>query len=158
MARHCVTIKGLDRTVRTLNAAGADLPKIVDESLKKSAKKIVHDAKRKIVEYDAYDTGLLKNSIIETHPRQCQWIVAARKPYAIYVEFGTGSAGDPEVPHTTRPKWVYFSKIDGGFRTAYPQPARPFMRTTFAENKAVVVENLKSDIIAAALRAFRGGK
>lgn len=158
MARHCVTIKGLDRVVGGLKAVGANIPKIVDESLRKSAEKIVSDAKKKVVELDAYDTGNLRNNIIEMHPRLCQWIVTAATDYAIYVEFGTGSAGDPAVPHTTRPKWVYFSKIDGGFRTAYPQPARPFMRTTFAENKAVVVENLKSDIIAAALKALRGGK
>ena len=99
--------------------------------------------------YKAYDTGQLHNGIVVRKLNSCQWQVAATTEHSIFVEFGTGSAGDPAVPHTARPKWVYFSNIDGEYRTAYPQPARPYMRPAFAESKGHIVESLRTDIIDA---------
>lgn len=155
MAVHNVTIKGLNALINGLKALGADLPTVVDNSLKDSSEYL----KRKVQEkthtvtatynghtYKAYDTGQLSRGIIVRKMSQCQWQVAATTEHSIFVEFGTSIAGDPVVPHTARPKWVYFSKLDNGYRTAYPQPPRPFMRPAFAENSGYIIDALKTDI------------
>ena len=158
MATHNVTIDGLDRIVKGLNALGADLPTIVDKSLENSAEYIKTKAQEHTRTatasyngrvYKAYDTGQLSRGIIVRKTGECQWQVAATTEHSIFVEFGPGSAGDPAIPHTARPKWVYFSNIDGEYRTAYPQPARPYMRPAFAESKGHIVESLRTDIIDA---------
>lgn len=164
MAQHNVTISGLSAVANGLRALGADLPAIVDKSLENSAiqlYRVCRDEARTVTAeyngriYKAYDTGRLANGITYRKDGLCKWIVAATEEYSIYVEFGTGSAGDPAVAHTTRPKWVYFSDKAGDYRTAYPQPARPFMRPAFAKMRDVVLENTKHDIIAAYDKATR---
>lgn len=165
MALHNVDIKGLNAVTSKLKALGADLPQIVDNSLKTSAQLLEAEVKRKTQTvtavynghtYKAYDTGELARSIKTRKTADCQWQVAATAEHSIFVEFGTGSAGDPAVAHTARPKWVYFSELDGEYRTAYPQPPRPFMRPAFAENKDHIVHQLRNDIVKAAIGAYRG--
>lgn len=166
MALHNVDIKGLNAVTSKLKALGADLPQIVDKSLETSAeslKRAVQEKTRTVTAsynghvYKAYDTGQLARGIITRKTAQCQWQVAATAEHSIFVEFGTGSAGDPAVAHTARPKWVYFSELDGEYRTAYPQPARPYMRPAFAENKDRIVYQLRNDIVQAAISAYKGG-
>lgn len=165
MALHNVDIKGLNAVTSKLKALGTDLTQIVDNSLKTSAQFLEAEVKRKTQTvtavynghtYKAYDTGELARGIITRKTADCQWQVAATAEHSIFVEFGTGSAGDPAVAHTARPKWVYFSELDGEYRTAYPQPPRSFMRSAFAENKDHIIHQLRNDIVKAAIDAYRG--
>lgn len=149
MTRHCVTISNIDGLLNNMKRLGQNITEIVDNSLKESTEKIAGDAKAQITAKGAVDMGLLRNDINVRKEGECVWVVNSPTEYAIFVEFGTGSAGDPAVPHTTRPKWVYFSERAGDFRTAYPQAPRPFMRPAFAQNQKYVSVKLKQDIINA---------
>lgn len=153
----CVTIKGLEKTIAGLKAAGANLPQIVDNALGDSAKDLRDKVKQRITDIEAVDTGRLRDNISARRNAECQWSVGTNVEYAAFIEFGTGLAGDPAVPHTAKPKWVYFSPSKNEFRTAYPQKARPFMRPTFAENKPIIIKNVQKAIIEAAINARKGG-
>ena len=65
-------------------------------------------------------------------------------PYAMFIEYGTGPLGDPEVPHTDKMQWVYPYK--DGFRVAHSQPARPFMRPALYDNRKAFVRILKTAV------------
>ena len=91
--------------------------------------------------YTATDTGNLFRHIYVEKLGLCRYAIGTNVPYAPMVEYGTGSAGDPSVSHTTRPKW--------GYRTAYPQPARPYMRPAFETKKSAVTLNLTNAITKA---------
>jgi len=155
-----VEIKGLQRTVNMLRTLGVNVQNVVDSSLQQSAEKIAEQAVKNIQNmnvtynghnYDAKDTGALMREIHTEHLGLCRYAAGTDVPYAPYVEFGTGSAGDPAVAHTTRPKWVYFDPRIGGFRTAYPQPPRPFLRPAFVQLKDVVSQNIRAALIRAAM-------
>lgn len=158
-----VEIKGLDRLKRHLETLGKDVGKIVDDSLHKSAYQIQRQAVKNIQDmnvsyngriYDAKETGALMRSITVERAAMCQWVVGTGIKYAPAVEFGTGSAGDAVVPHTTRAKWTYFDPAKGVFRTAYPTPPRPFLRPAFDKDaQKRVVEALARDM----MREARGG-
>lgn len=147
-----VEIKGLQSTIAKLRTLGRDLDKVVDNSLHKSAYDIKRDTENNIEAVDAVDTGRLRNSITVEKVGKCRYAVGTNVEYAPPVEFGTGSKGDPAVAHTTKIKWVYCDP-SGQFHTAYPQPARPFLRPAFEANRQRVKDNIIRDI----LKAARGG-
>lgn len=101
------------------------------------------------------DEGTLKNSITASDVRQTKTrtevTVGTSLVYAPYVEFGTGSLGDPSVPHTARTSWVYYSERLGRFVTTRGQRPRPFMRPSIEENRELIEERL-----AAAVRRGTG--
>ena len=140
-----------------LNQLGRNVDAIVDNSLHKSAYQIQRKAVSNIQSmsvsyngnvYDAKDTGRLVNSISVEKLDNCQYAVGTGVEYAPYVEFGTGSAGDPSVAHTACPRWVYCDN-EGNFHTAYPQPARPFLRPAFEQHKKIVSQNIINAIVNA---------
>lgn len=154
-----VELKGLQSVLSKLNRMGRDINTVADNSLHKSA----YDIKREVEEniktvtaaynghtYKAVDTGQLLCSIHITKLGICRYAVGTAVEHAAPVEYGTGSAGDPAVSHTAKVKWVYYSPIAGGYRTAYPQPPRPYMRPAFAAKRAEVTANLSRAIIAEA--------
>lgn len=153
-----VEIKGLQGIVDKLNRLGKDINSIVDDSLRESA----YDVKREVEKnirtvtasynghtYKAVDTGRLFRSIHVEKLGYCRYAVGTNVEYAPMVEYGTGAAGDPAVPHTARPKWVYYNPALGEYRTAYPQPPRPYMHPAFETKRAVVTMNLTLAIINA---------
>lgn len=91
---------------------------------------------------EAVDTGELRDSVdsksAEFVNRKGESIVEmgiqTAVPYAIFIEYGTGSKGDPAVPHTEKESWTYYNDRKGGFRTAHPTEARPFMRPALYDN------------------------
>lgn len=101
---------------------------------------------------EAVDTGLLWNSIMAITSgfteRPDETTVSAgiqtEVPYAMFIEYGTGPLGDPEVPHTSKMKWVY--PTDKGFKTAHSQPARPFMRPALYDNRKAFLEAVEKTI------------
>jgi HK97 gp10 family phage protein len=84
------------------------------------------------------DTGALRESIaveIDASGKTVVGRVVAGVDYAEYVEFGTGSRGDPAVPH--RPDWP-------------GMPAQPYMRPALDESKRSV-EDLFAGQVGVAL-------
>ena len=155
-----VEIKGLNKIVGQLQRLGHNVNTIADNSLQQSAYAVKREVENNIQTvtathnghlYKAVDTGQLLRSIHIEKLGLCRYAVGTAVEHAPYVEFGTGSAGDPVVAHTMRPKWVYFDTRIGEYRTAYPQPPRPFMRPAFISMKSVVTMNLTRAIIAAAM-------
>lgn len=157
-----MVIDGLDRLKRHLENLGKNVNQIIDNSLHKSAYQISRKAVQNIQEmnvsyngviYDAKETGALMRSLTVEKLAQCQYAVGTGLKYAPMVEFGTGSAGDPVVPHTTRAKWVYYDPAKASYFTAYPAPPRPFLRPAF--DKTAKQEVIAS-LARAMMRAARG--
>ena len=144
-----IEIKGLQGVINRLRALGKDLDTVVDKSLHKSAYAVKRDTENNIEAVGAVDTGRLRNSIVVEKVDKCRYAVGTNVEYAPSVEFGTGSKGDPAVAHTAKIKWVYCDP-SGQFHTAYPQPARPFLRPAFEANKQRVKDNIVRDILKAA--------
>lgn len=151
-----IEIRGLDSLMHKLDMLGRDSASIVDESLSKSAYSIKREAEKNIQAVGATDTGELLRSIHTEKLGQCRYAVGTAVKYAPMIEFGTGFKGDPQAAHTARLSWVYFDKNTGGFRTGYPQPARPFLRPAFEAMKDVVAMNIRRDLIKAALEMTGG--
>lgn len=104
----------------------------------------------------AVDTGLLRNSI-ETddgynsfveHPEEGVSVgIRTDVPYALFIEYGTGPKGDPEIPHTSKSSWVYpTGDPEGPFKVAVSQPARPFMRPALYDNRKAFLKIIKDGI------------
>lgn len=144
-----VEIKGLQGLITKLRALGRDIDTVVDNSLHKSAYDIRKDTVNNIDAAGAVRTGRLRKSITVEKLGKCRYAVGTGVEYAPDVEFGTGSKGDPTVPHTSKIKWVYCDR-EGKFHTAYPQPARPYLRPAFEARKQAVKDALVNDILKAA--------
>ena len=160
-----VEIKGLNKCVYWLRVLGQNVDGIIDNSLKESAniiKQEVEENVRKVTAsynghtYKAVDTGDLLRSITVNKLGLCRYAVVATAEHSIYVEFGTSIAGDPAVAHTTRPKWVYYNENVGEYRTAYPQPPRPYMRPAFVARKNTVILNMILHVKRAAANSYGG--
>lgn len=159
-----VEIKGLQKIVGQLQRLGHNVNTIADNSLQQSAYAVKREVENNIQIvtathnghlYKAVDTGQLLRSINIKKLGLCRYAVGTAIEHAPYVEFGTGSAGDPAVAHNTSnicarknrknadapPKLVHFA----------PQPPRPYMRPAFVSMKSVVTMNLTRAIIAAAM-------
>ena len=147
-----VNLDKIGRIAANLRKLGEDIDGVVDTALGDGAQSITDSAKSFVEIQGAVDTGELVGNIVAVHNDKCQWVVSSRAPHSIFIEYGTGNMGDPSVAHTTRYRWVYYNKKLNDFRTAYPQPARPFMRPAFAENKNKVVLKVSRAIVAAALK------
>lgn len=105
----------------------------------------------KLTGEDAVDTGVLRASVetddgynsFTERPSEGTVSVGIRTDvsYAMFIEYGTGPKGDPEVPHTEKPFWIYpTGRIDPvtgkpEFKVAVSQPARPFMRPALYDNQ-----------------------
>ena len=144
-----VTITGLEKIVNNLRYLGNNVEQIIDKSLEKSANTMTQVVKDKITQVGAVNTGAMREDTKAQKYGLCRYAVVCPAPYAIYIEYGTGNAGDPTVAHTARDRWVYFNQYLGEYRTAYAQAARPFMRPAFAEYKDVIVANTRRAILAA---------
>ena len=66
-------------------------------------------------------------------PQGVEMGITSHAHYSIYVEYGTGSEGDPSVPHTSRKSWAYYDE-DGKMRIGKPQRPNPYMRTALAQS------------------------
>lgn len=144
-----VEINGLQAMIKKLESLGKNVDKIVDNSISESAGQVKRETEKNIQNVGAVDTGELLRDINVKKFGICRYAVGTGVEYAPYVEFGTGSEGDPAVAHTAKAKWVYYNKNIGEYRTAYPQPPRPFLRPAFDSLKDVIVQNTTNAITAA---------
>lgn len=114
------------------------------------------DAVKNLTESKAVDTGVLRasietddgyNSFVE-HPEEGVSVgIRTDVSYALFIEYGTGPKGDPEIPHTSKSSWVYpTGDPEGPFKVAVSQPARPFMRPALYDNRKAFLKIIKEGI------------
>lgn len=89
------------------------------------------------------DTGRLRGSITSNVEGNTAEISAATD-YAIYVEYGTGSKGSPEVAHTTKKQWVYRS--GDNFYTTLGQKPQPFLTPALKNNKDKIIKLIREAV------------
>lgn len=92
-------------------------------------------------------TGGLKEIRVEpiTGRKEKGYRVFTLTDYAVYVEFGTGTKGDPSVPHTAKPYWTY-QLPNGRYVCTNGMEARPFLRPAFNEQKSKCMKRIKATL------------
>lgn len=154
MTSATVTIKGADRLGAKLTSLVDIADFVEDECADRIVEVMRATAVRKLTTQGAVDTGLLRASV-ETDDGYNSFTernsdtsvsVGIRNDisYGIFIEYGTGPRGDPEVPHTDKMRWVYpTGDPSRPFRVAVSQPARPFMRPALYDNRRVFAEIIR---------------
>jgi len=94
------------------------------------------------------DTGRLANSIVVQSEGGNSVVIGPTAEYGIYVEFGTGSKGDPSKPHTSKKGWVYFNESTGGFVYTTGQAPQPFLVPALYDQKEAVIEAIRQGLLA----------
>ena len=125
---------GLDELFEQFERFENELPVMICEIIGDVGVKAVRYAQNCLgVSVSGLGTGRLKESImyrIDAIDDGLKLVVFANREYGIYVEYGTGTAGDPSVAHVNASTWVYYDD-ERGFITAHAQPPRPFMYPAF---------------------------
>lgn len=122
-----VRVDGLDRLIKKLESVRADSNAVVERGLLKAAHKVRIRAVLLCPVSPIMGGGGLRDSIQVTRKAPLTVAVGTNKEYAPYVEYGTGTLGDPSVPHTDKKSWCYKGE-DGEWYTSHGQEAQPFMR------------------------------
>ena len=164
-----MSAEGLDELEMKLNQlADIDLKKAVSDAVQtvRSAAMSVH-----------VDTGELQQSIhadVEENGDTVTGTCWTNKPYAPYLEFGTGPKGQenhagisPEITpaYTQNPWWIHESQVDrrvaekyhwfyldtpdGRFYLCTGQPAYPFMYPALKDSQDQILEGMKADFSVA---------
>ena len=135
-----IRVEGLNELMKKLQQTRSDSNTVVERGLLRAGNKI----RNKAVLLCPVDTGELRNSIQVEKTAPLTIAVGTNKEYAPYVEFGTGTQGDPAVPHTTKEYWRYQDE-NGEWHTSHGQPAQPFLRPAIDEEEIVstVAEEVK---------------
>ena len=140
-----VKVQGLDKLLKKLDRLGGNVQKSTQKALM-AAGGVFEDGAKK---HCPVDTGQLRDSIHTQVVDENTVTTGTNVKHGIFVEFGTGPKGDPEVPHTMKEFWRYQDE-EGNWHTSHGQPPQPFMRTAFAEGKDKAVgaakESLKEDV------------
>jgi len=104
----------------------------------------VEIARAVIMEYDPpiYESGYLAESLVG-QAEGTSGTISTNAPYAMYVEYGTGSVGQggSSVGTYTQTGWVYYDDYVGQFFYTEGMAARPFMYDTFRELEAEAEKN-----------------
>lgn len=127
-----IRVEGLNELMKKLQQTRTDSNAVVERGLLRAGNKI----RNKAVLLCPVDTGELRNSIQVEKTAPLTVAVGTNKEYAPYVEFGTGTQGDPAVPHTTKEYWRYQDE-NGQWHTSHGQPAQPFLRPAIDEEEIV---------------------
>ena len=135
-----IRVEGLNELMKKLQQTRSDSNTVVERGLLRAGNKI----RNKAVLLCPVDTGERRNSIQVEKTAPLTIVVGTNKEYAPYVEFGTGTQGDPAVPHTTKEYWRYQDE-NGEWHTSHGQPAQPFLRPAIDEEEIVstVAEEVK---------------
>ena len=154
-----VEINGLQAMMKKLESLGKNVDKIVDNSISESAGQVKRETEKNIQNVGAVDTGRLLRSITVEKLGMCRYAVGTGVEYAPYVEFGTGSKGDPAVAHNVSDMTVSKTgKRKGKLVHFAPQAPRPFLRPAFDTKREVVTMNIKRAILSAATETTGGGE
>ena len=136
----------IQELIKKMQSVRADCGKVLDRALLKGGEKIRGIA----VLLCPVDTGELRNSIRVQRLAPGVVTVGTNKEYAIFVEFGTGTQGDPGVPHTAKLFWRWQDE-QGNWHTSHGQRAQSFLRAAVGKNEekklyALVAEELRKAI------------
>ncbi|WIF95017.1 HK97-gp10 family putative phage morphogenesis protein [Caminicella sporogenes] len=138
-----MSIQGLDRLLRKLNALGGNSKKALKRGISKAARLVQGDAK----DLCQVDTGRLRNSIKSSVKEERGKIigkVGTNVEYAAYVEFGTGQRGKAADIEAK-------DKINLSYREDWagmkPQPyLYPALKQNEKKIKKIVKDELKKEI------------
>lgn len=133
-----ITLEGLDEIIGKMEALGGEA--LVERGLQRTAGLVQAQAKLLApVGPPAQGGGDLRDSISVSDVIDRQTEVFTNCEHAIFNEFGTGTKGDPSVPHTTKESWVY-KGTDGKFHTSHGMAPRPFMRPAAEKGRELIGE------------------
>lgn len=147
-----VDAEDVQRKLRSM----VDLDGIIERRCADRIQEVMREDAVKNLTESKVDTGVLRasietddgyNSFVE-HPEEGVSVgIRTDVSYALFIEYGTGPKGDPEIPHTSKSSWVYpTGDPEGPFKVAVSQPARPFMRPALYDNRKAFVKIIKEGI------------
>ncbi len=120
----------IQQLITKLKAVRDDSDRVIERGLLKAGEK----TRSRAVLLCPVQTGELRNSIKVQKTAPLTVSVGTNKEYAIFVEYGTGTAGDPEVPHTSKESWRWQDE-QGNWHTSHGQPPQPFLRPAVREQE-----------------------
>ncbi len=121
----------IQQLISKLKAVRDESDAVIERGLLKAGEK----TRSRAVLLCPVQTGELRNSIKVQKVAPLTVSVGTNKEYAPYVEYGTGTAGDPEVPHTSKESWRWQDE-QGNWHTSHGQPPQPFLRPAVREQEA----------------------
>lgn len=145
----------LDRMIDLLGKAKASGDKVLMRALTRMGERIVGDAKK----LAPVDTGQMRQKIhVETYPNSLSVYAVSPAEYSECVEYGTGAMGSPEVAHTSKQKWTYYSPKLGRYVTTSGHQAQPFFWPAVAKHQARAESVLGAEIDKEITKELNGGK
>ena len=138
-----IRVDGLDKLIKKLREVRADADTVIEKGLLKAGNKV----RNKAVLLCPVDTGELRGSIQVEKIAPLTVAVGTNKEYAPFVEYGTGTQGDPAVPHTTKEYWRYQDE-NGNWHTSHGHPAQPFLRPAVDPDE---ITDTVSDVVRSAI-------
>lgn len=138
-----MTIQELIKKMKSVRADGGA---VLDRALLKGGEKVRGNA----VLLCPVDTGELRNSIRVQLISPGVVTVGTNKEYAIFVEYGTGTQGDPGVPHTTKMAWRWQDE-QGNWHTSHGHKAQSFLRAAVGKNAEKEVYRLVAEELRKAI-------
>ena len=120
----------IQQLISKLKAVRDDSDAVIERGLLKAGEK----TRSRAVLLCPVQTGELRNSIKVQKVAPLTVSVGTNKEYAPYVEYGAGTAGDPEVPHTSKESWRWQDE-QGNWHTSHGQPPQPFLRPAVREQE-----------------------
>lgn len=140
-----IKVEGLEKLMKRLGELREDSDAIVEKGLLRGAERVSADAKLRCPVF----SGALRNSIHTEKTAPLNVAVGTNLEYAVPVEYGTGTKGDPAVPHTQKEFWSWQDE-EGNWHTSHGQAAQPFLRPAAAAQKDNVVKEV-NDVIRSAI-------
>ena len=125
-----IKIDGLDKLTAKLSYLGGDVDAALDKGVHIGALKVRADA----ITLCPVDTGWLKEHISCERLEKGVYAVVTNVEYAVYVEYGTGLRGNPDVPHS--------SAVVG----TYPHP---YLMPALVSNHKYVYKSCRTQLITA---------
>lgn len=138
-----MTIKELIKKIQSIRA---DSGKVLDRALLKGGERIRGNA----VLLCPVDTGELRQSVRVQRLSPGVVIVGTNKEYAVYVEYGTGTKGDPGVPHTAKVFWRWQDE-QGNWHTSHGQKAQSFLRAAVSKKEESFIRRLIAEELRKAI-------
>lgn len=136
----------IQELISKMKSIRGDSGPVLDRALLKGGERI----RSKAVLLCPVNTGELRQSIRVQRLAQGVVTVGTNKEYAVFVEYGTGTKGDPGVPHTTKLYWRWQDE-QGNWHTSHGSKAQSFLRAAVSKNEekkiyALVAEELRKAI------------
>lgn len=136
-----IRVEGLEKLIKRLGEVREDSDAIVEKGLLRGAERVCADAKLRC----PVSSGALRNSIHTEKVAPLTVSVGTNLEYAVPVEYGTGTKGDPAVPHTQKEFWRWQDE-EGNWHTSHGQAAQPFLRPAAAAQKENVIKDVNDEI------------